>query len=118
MGGYGRQRFGVRPAYALDEGEIRKRVADAREAVRDLLAVDARRFVWRTYAGPHELIEARLTAAEGFLADFPRGRAAGRYLACALPRLPLPTGPSTSACARISCSSTAPPSTPNSIWRP
>jgi hypothetical protein len=84
----GRCALACDPLYASDEAEIRERLAAARDAVRELLADNAQRFVWRTFSGQRELIETRLAAAERFLADFRSGRAQGRYLAAALPRLP------------------------------
>ena len=76
------------PLYALGNGEIRRRLVEAREAVGLLLAIDSERFVWRTFADPEELVATRLAAADRFLADFSRGRAKGRYVAGALPHLP------------------------------
>src|SRR3712207_2016661 len=55
------------PLYALREGDIRAQLSGARGAVRELLAANPEQFVWRTFPGPDELIEARLAAAERFL---------------------------------------------------
>ena len=80
------------PLYALGTEAIRARLATAESAVRELLAREAGRFVWRTFADTEELVAARLAAAERFLADLERRRDEGRYLPHALPALPFPDG--------------------------
>ena len=76
------------PLYTLGRAQIQERLARARHAVREVLAANPERFVWRTFPGPEELIGVRLAAAKRFLADLERGRGEGRYVAGALPHLP------------------------------
>ena len=44
-------------------------------------------FVWRLFASPENLGEARMAAMETFLDDFPHGMKEGRYLVRSLPHL-------------------------------
>jgi SAM-dependent methyltransferase len=77
----------VDPAYALGPVDLAVRL---REGLRDggrIIDAHADRFDWRWYGDPGRRAEMRRAAAEAFLADI-RARP-GRYLAGALPHLPL-----------------------------
>jgi hypothetical protein len=81
------------PLYQHDADEIRARV----EAVFDDLiartATNADEFVWgRAVDDIDDLATKRRTAAELFLADYPGGRAEGRYVPEELPVLPFADG--------------------------
>ena len=45
-------------------------------------------FRWQLFRDPDHLVEYRLAAMRRFLADYDPGRAASRYIAAALPKLP------------------------------
>jgi hypothetical protein len=77
----------VDPAYALGRREVAERVrAGLAEGVR-IIDENADRFEWGWYGSPERRAEMRRAAAERFVADL-RGRP-GRYVAGALPHLPL-----------------------------
>jgi hypothetical protein len=75
------------PLYRHTAGEIRSRV----EAAYDTMVANVRaarhEFVWREFASPEDLGEARMAVMHTFFADFPLGRAQGRYLDLSLPHL-------------------------------
>jgi hypothetical protein len=75
------------PLYNLTAEEIRLRV----DAVYDTMVANVRsaseEFVWREFASPEHLGEARLAAMAAFLADYPSGMSEGRYLDRSLPHL-------------------------------
>ena len=77
------------PLYAFDAAAIRRRVDATYENVMAQTRREQQRFVWERIASPDELGRVRMAAMEAFLADYPRGRAQGRYLAGELPSLPL-----------------------------
>jgi hypothetical protein len=78
------------PLYAHSKDAIKARIAEARWAIMAGVHAAADRFVWRDYGSPEGLERTRLSAMTFFLEDYEEGRAEGRYLAAALPRLPLP----------------------------
>lgn len=77
------------PLYAFDAAAIRRRIEATYEDVMAQTRREQQRFVWQHIASPDELGRVRMAAMEAFLADYPRGRAQGRYLAGELPSLPL-----------------------------
>jgi hypothetical protein len=78
------------PLYQFSVEQIHSRI----EQTRDLLIDNARRnahlFVWDRIGSPEELLRLRMRAMGEFLADYPAGQAAGRYLDRSLPRLDFP----------------------------
>jgi SAM-dependent methyltransferase len=82
----------VDPLYASERADIAERIDVTFD---DMLAEtrrNAREFVWTTIRSVDELGETRRTAMQGFLNDYDAGRAAGRYVEGALPRLPFEDG--------------------------
>jgi hypothetical protein len=80
------------PIYAFSAADIERRVEESRT---DLIAQvwrDRDGFVWDDFTDPDDLGRYRLAAMHRFLADFAAGRAEGRYVTAALPRLPFPDG--------------------------
>jgi len=49
-------------------------------------------YTWEYYHDKEEVVSLRRRALETFLGDYGKGKAAGRYVAAALPRLPFPDG--------------------------
>lgn len=79
----------VDPIYAFDAAAIRARID---EVVPDMVAkLEANRdkFRWDRSGSPEELVALRQAAMDTFLADYPAGRREGRYVAGALPELPV-----------------------------
>jgi hypothetical protein len=76
------------PIYAFSGEEIRQRVEACHATVVEQARRDAHRFVWDDIPNPDALGQIRLAAMRRFLADYQAGRAAGRYVAAALPHLP------------------------------
>jgi hypothetical protein len=80
------------PIYACSPAEIERRVEDC---YADLIAQVRRHpdgFVWDQFHDPDHLGQCRLAAMRRFLADFEAGKAEGRYVTAALPRLPFEDG--------------------------
>ena len=75
------------PLYSLPAEEIRSRVDAAYDTMVTNVRTARHEFVWREFSSPEDLGEARMTALETFLADFPSGTAEGRYLDLSLPHL-------------------------------
>ena len=76
------------PLYARGAAEIAASLSAAEAMVREHMAREAARFVWRSFADIEALVAARRTAGSRFVADLVSTHRAGRYLAGALPRLP------------------------------
>ncbi|MCC7008163.1 MAG: methyltransferase domain-containing protein [Acidobacteria bacterium] len=77
------------PIYQYDAGQIRARIDTTYGRILDETRRNADEFVWDDIRSPEELGRVRLAAMNEFLADFGgAGRAAGRYVAAALPHLP------------------------------
>jgi hypothetical protein len=79
----------VDPLYACSAEQIGDHIATASIEIADQTRRNAHEFVWTQFASVDELIAARLDAMQTFLADYPGGQAAGRYLTGSLPDLPL-----------------------------
>jgi len=80
------------PIYAFSAAEIEGRV---RACYDDLIAqVWQQRdgFLWTEFRDPDHLGACRLQAMQAFLADYPAGLQASRYVAAALPELPFERG--------------------------
>lgn len=82
----------VDPLYRFGGDAIRRRYAATRADMAAGLERAQRRFVWDFYPSPADLLRRRDEALELFLDDFDWGRICGRYLAAALPELPLADG--------------------------
>ncbi|TWF81922.1 methyltransferase family protein [Pseudonocardia hierapolitana] len=80
----------VDPAYALGPGELAVRVRTGLDEGDRMIERNADRFEWGWYGSPARRAEMRREAAELFLADL-EGRPE-RYVAGALPDLPLASG--------------------------
>jgi hypothetical protein len=80
------------PLYRFTTEEIRQRIAATFETVLEQTRQNADEFVWTRIQSVKELGEVRLKAMQEFLADYPAGRARGRYCAAALPLLPFADG--------------------------
>jgi hypothetical protein len=79
------------PLYRFSAGEIRDRVAATQDTVMEQFRRNADQFLWTTISSPTHLRELRLGAMNQFLADYPAGKAEGRYVAAELPTLPFGT---------------------------
>jgi hypothetical protein len=82
----------VDPIYRFSAEEIRRRIEETYDDVMAEARRNQRDFVWRHIASPEELGRKRMAAMEEFLADYPDGRAEGRYVPGALPALPFSDG--------------------------
>ncbi|MCK9293897.1 MAG: hypothetical protein M0P70_02340 [Desulfobulbaceae bacterium] len=88
LSGHGGKIVSVDPIYAFSAGQIRERIDATFALVLDQTAKNSDEFRWDTIPSVAELGRLRLAAMTEFLRDFDQGRAEGRYLAGALPRLP------------------------------
>jgi SAM-dependent methyltransferase len=76
------------PIYEFAATDIRQRIDDTSRAVLEQTRTNAHEFAWTSIRSVDELYRVRMRAMDTFLADYPAGRAAGRYVAAALPTLP------------------------------
>lgn len=82
----------VDPLYQFSADEIRRRIAETSQEVLEQTRRNRHEFVWRSISSVEELGRVRLAAMEEFLADFPAGLKAGRYVVGSLPELPFKDG--------------------------
>jgi hypothetical protein len=80
------------PIYAFPPEEIERRVEDCYSDLIAQVRSDPDEFVWDYFHDPDHLGQCRLAALRRFLADFESGKAKGRYVPAALPRLPFGDG--------------------------
>ena len=78
----------VDPLYQFTGPEIASRVEHTHETIISQVKLNPARYVWTYSTDPDALGVARLRAMQIFLGDYEAGRAAGRYLVAALPKLP------------------------------
>ena len=76
------------PIYEFDETLLQRRIDETASQIIEQTRRNAGEFVWDTIRSIDELRETRMAAMTRFLEDFAPGRAAGRYVAAALPTLP------------------------------
>lgn len=76
------------PLYDFSAKDINARIKEITPAMVEHVTTDRDLYVWTTFDSPEEMIDARLTTMQRFLADYETGRTTGRYRALALPSLP------------------------------
>ena len=76
------------PVYRYDVDELRARIAATYDEILEQTRRNANEFVWTTVSSVEELGQLRMSAMNAFLADYPGGRAEGRYVNAQLPSLP------------------------------
>lgn len=79
------------PVYQFTADEIAQRIQDVYQTVVEGTRANLDSFVWQDIQSPDELGQIRMAAMQQFLADFPPGFKAGRYLKDGLPVLPFNT---------------------------
>lgn len=80
----------VDPIYAFSAEQIRLRIEETAFSVAEQTRRNAGEFVWTRFRSVDALVDARMAAMNEFLADYPAGRAEGRYVPASLPILPFP----------------------------
>lgn len=80
------------PLYEFTAEEIRGRIKEVCPQVLEQTRGNRDGFVWKEFASIKALGRARLRAMALFLADYPSGRADGRYVTAELPALPFDDG--------------------------
>ncbi|OGU05838.1 MAG: SAM-dependent methyltransferase [Geobacteraceae bacterium GWC2_58_44] len=78
----------IDPLYQFTEQEIAGRIDETHELVMEQTRQNADEFVWSHFRSIEELGHVRMGAMHGFLADYPQGKSAGRYISGELPKLP------------------------------
>ena len=76
------------PIYQWQDVHIRERIAATYDRIIDETRQNVDQFVWNSIPSVDELGRLRMAAMEEFLADYPFGKAQGRYVAAELPTLP------------------------------
>ena len=92
MTAQGRAVVSVDPLYAVSAASIQRRVEGTFDEVMDQMRQNAEEFVWTHVPSIEELGRRRMDAMRRFLADYPRGKAEGRYVEASLPDLPFDDG--------------------------
>jgi len=92
MTGRGARVVSCDPLYRFSVEQIRGRIEKTADLHIDRVRENSHLFVWSQIRSPDELRRRRLQAMENFLADFPDGLRAGRYLNQSLPNLQLTDG--------------------------
>jgi len=76
------------PIYAFSGPQIESRVQQCYPAMIAQVKAQPENFRWDFFRDPDQLVEYRMAAMRRFLTDYDAGRATGRYVTAALPRLP------------------------------
>ncbi len=76
------------PIYQYDAKQIEARIAATYDDILNQARQNMNEFVWTSIRSVDELGRIRMEAMNEFLNDYPRGRAAGRYVDAELPNLP------------------------------
>ncbi|MDF2441375.1 MAG: hypothetical protein JWN98_2359 [Abditibacteriota bacterium] len=91
--GTGAKVLSLDPIYAFSASEIETRVQQTHEQILSGVRSNQADFIWESsrslVASPEELSARRMAAMQRFLHDLPDGAHQGRYVAAALPDLPL-----------------------------
>jgi SAM-dependent methyltransferase len=87
MAQQGHQVVSIDPLYAFTAAQIQQRVEATYEPIVTQVRQNPDRYCWDLFRDPEALGQARLAAMQTFLQDYETGKAAGRYLTQALPRL-------------------------------
>jgi len=85
----GKSVVSVDPVYDLDRGTIQKRIDETYTEVLEQTRANQDRFVWQNITSVEELGRIRMRSMNMFLDDLEDGKKQGRYIAGALPDLPL-----------------------------
>ena len=75
------------PIYEFSSEQIQGRFEGCIDTVMAQVRAHPENYVWTFHRDPDDLLRTRRAAMMGFLADYPRGKASGRYVIGALPRL-------------------------------
>jgi hypothetical protein len=76
------------PLYRFSSAEIHGRISKIYDEVIEQTRRNADRYVWSDITSIEDLGRVRMSAMDGFLADFEQGKTAGRYVDAELPSLP------------------------------
>jgi hypothetical protein len=76
------------PIYRYDARQIQARISATCDEILTQTRENVDEFVWTSIRSVDELGRERMAAMKEFLEDYPRGRAAGRYIDAELPNLP------------------------------
>lgn len=82
----------VDPLYAFSKEQIEQRIAATYDIVIEQTRNNQEKFRWNHFSSVEELGRVRMAAMRDFLASYEEGRAAGRYVAGALPTIDFPDG--------------------------
>ena len=77
-----------RDSFNLDPAQIRDRIAATYDVILEQLRLNYDDYVWQVIPSVEALGKTRMAAMKVFLADYEQGKAAGRYVAESLPKLP------------------------------
>ncbi len=85
----GKNCVSIDPIYQFSASQIKERIRKTADTVAEQMTKNRQDYLWDHYQSPENLLRIRLAAMDLFLFDFEKGKVAGRYLAGALPQLPL-----------------------------
>ena len=92
MSAQGRAVVSVDPLFAVSAADVERRIEETFDEVMDQMRRHPEEFVWTHLRSVAELGRRRMAAMRRFLADYPKGKAEGRYLEASLPDLPFDDG--------------------------
>jgi hypothetical protein len=76
------------PSYCFQGEEFAQRIAETSTQILTQLRANREDYRWEEFPTPEAVGERRMAAMRRFLADYPEGRQAGRYVEASLPALP------------------------------
>lgn len=80
------------PLYQFSADEIARRIEEIYPTMIARAEANRDAYVWTVIASPEQMGQVRLDSMRTFLADFPAGQTAGRYVTASLPNLPFGEG--------------------------
>lgn len=82
----------IDPIYQFTAEELAVRIDETHDIVMEQARQNIEEFVWTHIRSIEELGQVRMSAMRAFLADYPLGKNAGRYIHAELPHLPFADG--------------------------
>jgi len=78
----------IDPLYEFTKEQIRQRIIETSNIVRNQLELNQNDFIWNEFKNVDSLVDLRLKAMSNFLDDYELGKSEGRYQHALLPNLP------------------------------
>lgn len=76
------------PIYNFTKDEIRKRVNETKDIIKEQMLQNQNDFIWKEFKDVEDLCKSRLESMNNFLEDYDKGKMENRYIPGSLPILP------------------------------